>query len=121
MGDQSRTGQSYLEDQALPTPGARRSKDKDPQEQFAQKVERHKRKENPSKEYKRTTWIYKDNSGVRLHTPEQKLPDHYLRLLNRTQLKQHHRSENLNDKYNELQNVKSLLLSKLGANNVTYP
>lgn len=90
----------------------------DSQEQLAQRVERSKRKKNSHQEYKQTTWLYEDNTDVGLYTQKQKQPNMYKNLpLSNTQFKQEHLySKKLNNKYNELQKAKSLLLSKLGLN-----
>lgn len=94
------------------------TEDNDLQGQLAQKVERPKRKKNPREEYKRTTWLYKDNAGVSFYTQKQKQPNLYgNQHLSKTQFKQQRLySEKLSNKYNELQKAKSLLLSKLGLN-----
>lgn len=90
----------------------------DSQEQLAQKVEMSKRKKNPDQEYKQTTWLYEDNTDVGIYTQKQKQPNMYKYLpLSNTQFEQEHLySKKLNNKYNELQTAKSLLLSKLGLN-----
>lgn len=95
----------------------RSSKDQDPEELLAPIVERHKGKNSSRNEYKRSTWLYKDNSDVRLYTLKQKQANAYKNLhMNVTQFKQQRLySEKLSNKYNDLQKAKSLLLSKLGS------
>lgn len=98
---QPRIGKEYINDQTITQVEVRRSEDKD---------ERHKRKKNPSKEYKRTTWLYNSKQKQNPY----KNPIH----LNRTQYKQQRLYwERLSNKYNKEQRVKSLLLTKLGLNN----
>lgn len=98
----------------------RSSKDKDQEEQEKEEkapiVERRKRKNSSRKEYKRTTWLYKDNSDVHLNTLKQKQAHIFKNIhMNGTQFKQRLYSEKLSNKYNEQQKVKSLLVSKLGS------
>lgn len=98
------------------------SEEKNPQERFPQKIERHKRKKSPRKEHKRTTWLYKDDYDTRLYTQKQKHPNPHKNLhMNGMQFKQQRRYlERLANKLNELQKVQALLLSKLGVNKFTY-
>lgn len=113
---QPRIEEKKLRDQSLVD--ARSLDDEDQQEQLAQKVERHRRKNNALKDFKQTTRVYKDNSDVQLYTQKQNINKN-LRYMNRTQFKQQGLySKQLYNKFNELQKLKSLLLPKLGLNNV---
>lgn len=110
--------QKYVEDQTLVE--VRSLEDKGQQEQLAPKVERHRRKKNLRKDNERATWLYKDNSNVRLYTQKHNINKN-LRHMKRSQFElQRLYLELLNRKYNELQKLKSLLLPKLGLNFINY-
>lgn len=97
-----RVGIKMTDDQTSTLVEDRTSEDKHLQEQFAQKVERHKRKKSPRKGYKRTTWLYKDDYNTRLYIQKQKQPNLYNNLhMNEMKLKQQRRYlERLTNKLN---------------------